>query len=333
MIIKKTKKELNEVHLLRAIAALSVTFFHLAIGNQALFPTKSLLTNVISFGYLGVQMFFILSGYVICYSLPPNYNHKNFKAFLLKRLIRIYPPYLISILLVIVLTSASHSLTGLKNDFNFLDIFSNVFLLNNFGIGHYLNVVFWTLGIEIQFYVLLGISFYLLKTKKSIVIFVLVMLFFASIPRFKSLDLILPYVLMFTLGIITYFYKITKKLNLNLYSILVCTLLIHIYYYLGTPVLLTSFFSVVTILFWNQANRLILFFSNVSFSLYLTHVIVGGKVINLGLRYVDSLSERYILLIGAFGVSVLAAYIFYFLFEKPSMLLSKKILYKGNAIP
>ncbi|TCO30791.1 peptidoglycan/LPS O-acetylase OafA/YrhL [Pedobacter psychrotolerans] len=315
---------------MRAFAAVSVTIFHLSLGNRALFTDKSIFTTTTGFGYLGVEIFFILSGYVICYSLPANYNYSNTTSFLAKRIVRIYPAYLISILLVIILNSLSHYITNIENHLSIIDLLSNIFFLTNLGFGNYLNVVYWTLGLEIQFYLLIALSFMFINNSYKVMLYLIILLILSSLPKIHNMDLVFPNLSVFSIGILTFFYKIKRTINLKIFLILSVITLIHIYFFLGIAVLLASCICLLILLFWTKTNGFIKFFSNISFSLYLIHVTIGGKVINLGLRYVSTLQERYLLFMSSFIISIFLSYIFYLLIEKPTLLWSKKITYKKN---
>src|ERR1700761_3968879 len=98
LIPNYTKKQLPQIIFLRALAALMVCFFHLYCGNVHLFPQPGYLKSFFSYGYLGVPVFFMISGFIIPYSLPPAYKLKQFKTFFVKRIIRIEPPYIASVI-------------------------------------------------------------------------------------------------------------------------------------------------------------------------------------------------------------------------------------------
>ncbi|RYZ22991.1 MAG: acyltransferase, partial [Chitinophagaceae bacterium] len=131
------KKELEEVFLLRGVASLMVCLFHLILGNEGLFPSSNLLEQIFSYGYLGVEVFFILSGYVICYSLPLDFGLADLRAFFLKRIYRIEPPYIVSILVVLLLNYLSHSITGQPNHVDFLAVLGHLAYVNNFNTSTY----------------------------------------------------------------------------------------------------------------------------------------------------------------------------------------------------
>lgn len=327
MVNIAVKQELNQVHLLRAFAALSVTIYHLSLGNPALFVGSSFLKHVVSFGHLGVQIFFVLSGFIICYAMPKNYDFINYKSFLFKRFLRIYPPYLISIFLVLLLNYISHSITGITSQFEIANVFANAAFLTNFGVGNYINVVYWTLGIEVQFYLIIAVTFPFIRNRTTLMAYLILILLVSSLTKIDNMDTILPHLTIFGLGISVFFYQIKSLIDWKLFTALSLAILSHIYFFLGMNVMIVSFLSALILLFFNKKNNLILFLSNISFSLYLIHVIVGGKVINLGLRFVETTVEKFVLLLSSFAISILTSYIFYMLVEKPAISWSKSIRY------
>jgi peptidoglycan/LPS O-acetylase OafA/YrhL len=322
------RKELNNVHFLRAFASLAVCLFHLFLGNKNLFPQPILLKQIFSFGYLGVEIFFMLSGFIICYALPKNYTLPNFKYFITKRIYRIQPPYMLSMALVLIFNSISYYITGLPNKIDWLNVGMNLIYINSFGPGQYLNVVYWTLGIEFQFYLIIALIYPLIKNKGTIAVFMLCLLASSCIPMPTGVSLIFPYLSIFGIGMLIFYRQITKTIDLNYFLFFALILLTQIYFFLGLPVLLASLLCILLLLFWSYDNSLINFFSTISFSLYLTHVTVGGKVVNLGLRFANTLYERYLLFILALAISIGFSYIFYLLIEKPAISWSKRIHYK-----
>lgn len=132
--------------IIRGLAALAVVVWH-AEGYHGQFPA---MINVP--GRTAVWLFFGISGYVISYG----FIHKRYsltlsdlKWFYMNRLLRIYPLFLaLSVLAWITeLVTTGSSPIGLK------DVPAQLFALQ-FNQDYVLNGVFWTLGIEIQFYLL-----------------------------------------------------------------------------------------------------------------------------------------------------------------------------------
>ena len=91
---------------LRGIAILAVMLLHFAergvdSGDQLIYAR---VWPVLQHGYLGVQLFFVISGYCITAALYNAIERMNsFQYFLVRRLRRIFPPYWASMVLVVVL--------------------------------------------------------------------------------------------------------------------------------------------------------------------------------------------------------------------------------------
>jgi peptidoglycan/LPS O-acetylase OafA/YrhL len=327
-----SKKSLPEVHLLRATASLMVAAFHIICGNAGLFAHDNYLKEFSRFGYIGVEVFFILSGYVICYALPENYSIKNSGTFFLKRIVRIEPPYIASIILILCLNSISYRITNTENNINWWNILGHLAYINNFNGGSYINVVYWTLGIEFQFYLLIGFLFPLLRrSDRALYIFLFLSVIMACITIPQGIWLIIPYLSYFGIGILLYFYKIIWRVPTTVFLSTLLLFLLQIYLFSDLTGFLASICSIVAILLWNRMTKIITFFSAISISLYLVHVPIGGRVINLGLRFISTNTERYLLVCIALVASITVAWIFYRLIEKPSMMLSKGFMYNDKA--
>jgi peptidoglycan/LPS O-acetylase OafA/YrhL len=163
-----------EIDGLRFIAILSVFLFHLS-GYENIIVGKGhkdfagdLLAGLLSHGHIGVQLFFILSGFVIAlpYAKGEFLGSKvpKLKQFFVRRLSRLEPPYFInlfiSFLLIKHLTvnkaldAAPHLLASMAYLHNM--IFSAVSSINS---------VAWSLEVELQFYLLAPLLSYMFKIK------------------------------------------------------------------------------------------------------------------------------------------------------------------------
>ena len=99
------KKRIENLDLQRAIAILLVIFYHIP---QLLLPNLfNRYSNLFEVGSFGVDMFFILSGFLISglYYGSKDFNKQNMFLFWIKRFLRTYPPYLIMILFFFFITS------------------------------------------------------------------------------------------------------------------------------------------------------------------------------------------------------------------------------------
>lgn len=141
-----------ELDLLRFIAACGVMLYHYTyVGPRNHLSTVSypFLSHIFKYGFLGVDVFFILSGFVILLTA----YEKDAIAFTLARMVRLYPAYWICVTLtaaVIVLTRSLPATTITPFQY-----FANLTMVHGFFGIRNVSGVYWTLAIEIQFYFLI----------------------------------------------------------------------------------------------------------------------------------------------------------------------------------
>jgi peptidoglycan/LPS O-acetylase OafA/YrhL len=161
-----------EIDGLRFIAISSVFLFHMSeyvIDKTGRIVNSDLLALFFSKGHIGVQLFFIISGFVI--ALPYAKGHlfglqiPKFKQFFTRRLSRLEPPYFINLIIL-------WSLLPLVTENKYFDLIPNLLasLLYLHNIVFFsmskINSVAWSLEIEFQFYILAPILTYVFKIKK-----------------------------------------------------------------------------------------------------------------------------------------------------------------------
>ena len=176
-----TKKYRPEIDGLRAIAVLAVLFFHL---NSVFFPG----------GFIGVDIFFVISGYLITKILIENSKDKKFLLIhFYERRIRRILPALFTLILIVYLFNflildkdyLENFETSLKPTILFYSNF--YFWLENtdyFAPINSLKILLhtWSLSIEEQFYLIYPILFIVyLKYSKKLFFITLLFLFFASL--------------------------------------------------------------------------------------------------------------------------------------------------------
>ncbi len=140
-------KRLDQLNFLRFLAALAIVLFHYGRGAP---PFNTPPWNRISqMGPNTVSFFFVLSGFILAYVYLPNDEGKiPWKTFILKRLARIYPLYVIAIVAVIPFRwgDTPHTLIGLLLDLTFLQAWIPPYPLA-------LNGPAWAMSIIFVFYV------------------------------------------------------------------------------------------------------------------------------------------------------------------------------------
>jgi peptidoglycan/LPS O-acetylase OafA/YrhL len=267
-------------------------------------------------------MFFLLSGFIICWAIPENYSLGMFGKFAGKRVLRIEPPYLISIALIIIAQYLFSS--DYKIDWG--NVLTHLAYINNFTGKPYLSPVYWTLGIEFQYYIFVGIFFPLI-VKRWGTLFLLILCVipvFINIPG-TTLSGFFP---LFALGILYYLYLTGIK---QLPEVLIVGALITAtgVYTMGWLPVLTGLFALGLLIIPLKNYPVVSFFSKISFSLYLTHDIVGSRlVVYLGTILPKTIPFKGLEFLTGIVVSILFAWMFYKLIELPCLRLSKRIRYE-----
>ncbi|MCM8595410.1 acyltransferase [Accumulibacter sp.] len=139
-------RRLVEVDALRGIAALSVVLFHYTTRFNELFGELPLPMLSFAHGHLGVNLFFIISGFVIFMTLERTLRPMDF---VISRFSRLFPAYWFAILLTFLITHAlglPGKLVGVGTAVGNMLMFHGVF-----GMAH-VDGVYWTLEVELLFY-------------------------------------------------------------------------------------------------------------------------------------------------------------------------------------
>ncbi|GAB2558510.1 acyltransferase family protein [Spirosoma aerophilum] len=167
MTSQTTSTYLANLTPLRGIAALIVLFFHFDLywsgpfAGALLNPTQS---HFAQKGYIEVDFFFVLSGFIMCHvygdSFSASVTRAGFWQFMKARFARIYPLHLFtliwSILLFIAILSINFPLDEReKSVFNLWTIPAHLAMLQGFGvpIGYTWNGPAWTIGVEWWMYI------------------------------------------------------------------------------------------------------------------------------------------------------------------------------------
>jgi len=315
--------------MLRGLAALSVCWYHMTIS----YPAGSIIKSVSKFGWLGVEVFFVLSGFIIPYILfLSGYKlRNNFGKFILKRLIRLYPPYIIAVILVLILWHLSAITPGFKGvnpEYSSAQVLLHLGYLNDIFDYPWFNPVFWTLAIEFQYYILISLIFPLVVCKKDYYrrIGMIILCLLPVIAEAKAF--VFSYLGLFSLGILTFQY-FSKLISSREYLILYILASASLFMTFGTLIALLGMATALVIGFLKiNVNRVFIFLGSISYSLYLIHVPVGSRAVHLGQRLVSTEYEYlFISLIGVI-LSIAFASLFYIYIEKPSQAWSSKIKYK-----
>ncbi|RYF45073.1 MAG: acyltransferase [Cytophagaceae bacterium] len=221
------------VQYLRAIAALLVLASH-----ALLYPLVGENIAYGRLGWLGVILFFVISGFIIPYSLiGKNYRAHGFFVYIKKRLIRINPPAYAAILLTVgqaffIDKVIQHS-TKYTSSISWMQVLNNFLFTVPFTQYKWLVGVLWTLAIEFQFYLFIGLLFPLLFERQRVWWFVgLYLLLAVGQVVAATSDSFLQYSSLFALGGIALLWQ-QQRLATWQYGSLLALFTGVIYYQLG----------------------------------------------------------------------------------------------------
>ena len=158
---KSKKNRFAFVDNLRAVAIILVVIFHYTYHYESTYLLRSdnWSLEIAKFGWSGVDLFFIVSGYCIAMTITKS---KNFFEFIIRRFARLYPGYLACGILTLIFYSCfdlpGREVTWFVGFMNL--IFANFIPGLNF---QYIDGIYWALIVEIKFYLFFGIIFFLIK--------------------------------------------------------------------------------------------------------------------------------------------------------------------------
>ncbi|WP_025762773.1 acyltransferase family protein [Dyadobacter tibetensis] len=316
---------------LRGIAAVAVCLFHFTDKLDYL-ALDDLVKKVFNFGHYGVEVFFIISGFVIPFSMSKgHYNWKQLPIFLKKRFIRIEPPYLVCVLLCLVLnymTTLSPFYVGLPFSINLVQLISHIGYMNGLLGMDWLNPVFWTLAIEFQYYLLIALIFPLISHPKSSV-WGVTLVIFNALSFYFDRNYVFNFSLYFSIGIIIYRYY-WHALSVNGLLFWIFVLSSYCFYQYTYVEFIVSLLAIIFIILPLNPSGWGSFFGNLSYSLYLLHFPIGLRVISLTQRFVESELIRYTMVVVALAISVIAAYYYYLILEQPFKKISQNMSYTSK---
>lgn len=323
-------KRIHSIQALRGFAALAVMLFHFSGGYLS---QGHWFRQIGSYGTYGVHAFFIISGFILPYALYyGNYKLKSYGAFLFKRLLRLEPTYILSISTLLGLAFLSYALSPYSSQKSFsidgLNLLYHIgYLVPFFEDAHWLNPVFWTLAIEFQFYLILGLLFPIMNLN-SIGYKLLPIAFFMGMSFiFPSEDFLFHYAWLFGIGMLLFYWR-SHSLPPAVVYIGLGALLIYAAFFQSIPEIVVAILSILIIQFTDINTRFTNMLGNASYPLYLFHNIIGASVIlHFSQHFVSGDNINLFLIFLTSAICIFGSWLVYRYFEKPIINWSKKFKY------
>lgn len=335
------KKYFDILQIYRGIASLAVVLHH-TYASFAHFHQLDLkwVKFLASLGKLGVDFFFVLSGFIIAYT---TYNYRDkisyIKKYIFNRILRIYVPYLpisFAMLLLYFL------MPSFSNSDRTISILTSIFLIPH---GNPALSVGWTLVFEMFFYIIYSLNFFSIKlwyiSLIAWVSAILAVYIFNVQSENKFLSVVLSwYNIEFIFGVfVAYLLKNNYLKAISKAFVFVPILLFASFIYLKvndisyfpfSQNLLFALSAAGFVFFGVQhfnkkiSNRnILMLLGNSSFSLYLLHNPMQSFLV----RWVPKVESQFLLLLELMIVILICcviSYFYYLIFEKYLISLLKK---------
>lgn len=322
-----------EIDLFRFLAAIAVVIFHYAFRGFAaddlsIMPYP-LLSDIARYGYLGVDLFFIISGFVIFMTASSG----SAKRFFISRVVRLYPAFWVccTVTFLVTLAIGEHRFSA-----SFGQYLANMTMMGEFFNVPSIDGVYWTLYIEIKLYalVMLLLLFGLLhRLEILLVAWLMVTVILDLFPAYALQSLLITHYAPYFVAGATFFLVYSKGLSVLRLAIIVASWAVSIKHALSLipdyeqrfgiafnsvvigcviSLFFIALFLVVTKkMKWLSSIDWTLF-GSLTYPLYLLHENIGFMVFNLAYPRFN----QHIIFWGTLGIMLLAAYCVNLFIEK-----------------
>jgi peptidoglycan/LPS O-acetylase OafA/YrhL len=341
------QNRIYELDILRGLAAFLVAIFHITQDSTCVnFNYK-----IFNFGITLPSLFFIISGFVIFMTLEKT---KVGIQFIITRFFRLYPSFWVSLILTVLFIAwlDPNQMPSFKLFMANFTMFPEMFR-QNLIVGAY-----WTLLIEMQFYVIIFILIEI-KWLKHIQLIIFSILILCSIihishyfiPKYliviRGLFPFISHAHLFFAGILFYqlkFDKVSKKDIKTHILILLCFLYTfmmdgkggRVFYFMGLweHIFINLIYFIIFYLFTFNKLKLpnfkpLIILGTISYNLYLLHQIIGKLIINVFCSFILNYYLALFLTLSIIGI--ISALVTYYI-EIPIVKWSKKKFIKTTSI-
>lgn len=326
-MIRPATKRLTELDALRGIAASLVMLFHYTTQYEKLFGHEKAPSIALPWGHYGVNLFFMISGFVIFMTL---HRIRRPLDFIVSRFSRLFPAFWVAVVVTFLLTRWLE-LPGKTVDLG--TALMNLFMIHGLARIPHVDSVYWTLEIELIFYAMalaLFLAGRLDRVHSALLTLLSLQIIWSLSRQYLGIDLswtvshllILPYIAWFVCGIMIYrlVYHPQETSSKDKLILIAAIVQLSIVDGIGIGFLALA----LSIALWMAAtgrlpilaNPILTWLGAISYTLYLLHENIGWAVI-LRLEH-NGISGNLAILV-AIAVTLLLAATLTRLIEKPAM--------------
>ena len=320
---------------LRGLAALSVAWFHIVQKSGTLDgeagPVSAVLAATSAYGWLGVPAFFVLTGFII-----PTATFRGASAphavrlFLAKRAVRLYPPFAATVLLAVAVAHAAPLVPGFAGgapaNVTAQSVLRDLLLASPLAGEPWLVPVFWSLLVEVQYYLVVAAVLLAVPHWRGPDLTLPLCLFAAAMPLLTRWDLhaATSWAPLFVIGHALYRHCAGRATRRETAALLAFCLAVSAVT-MGAVVLVPLALTIGVLLLRPPPGRALVLLGAISYSLYLTHYVVGTRAVRLIERFVGGEWGQAVACLGALAVAVAAAAVFHLAVERPALRLAARI--------
>ncbi len=300
-------------------------------------PVSEIMPTVFRFsayGWIGVEIFFVISGFVICMSCWG----RTPRQFFVSRVIRLYPAYWFA---VVFTTAVVVALPGVWERLRMRDVLLNLTMLQSGSASPHVDGVYWTLWTELRFYLLFLVVVAMGLTYRRVVVFCCVWGTAAMLAPISELRLMILIVnpvaaWFFIAGLVLYLmYRFGQ--DLLLWGMLTMSWLMaqvelgrriesveHVSGWRGSALIYTAFLLFMVAVALGRTDRIrwkwLVTAGALTYPLYLTHYLAGTVLIN---RLRDTMDPRLLVAV-VITVFLVVSWLVHRCVERPVSLLLKR---------
>jgi peptidoglycan/LPS O-acetylase OafA/YrhL len=313
---RKAPPMLPEFTAIRFFAAAYVVLFHI-YDNSALFAQVE--THFFRKGYLGVDIFFILSGFILTHVYLGAYRRKEFSysEFMINRVARVYPLHavMLAVFLALYLVSSRMGLLAAGSGMNWDHLLPHILVVHAWGFtdGHSWNFPSWSISAEFFAYFIFPLFLLFTRIRAGIGIVLSLAIFAAVFVAVEQTGYRLT-ALMYNFGIL----RIFCEFLIGVYICMLCTdrrfstaaakaaLAVVVLAFIGlahlgvTDLVLVPLVALAIYLLgqvagapegWFMRSRLLVYLGEISYSTYMTHYFIHLVFLAVASRFFG-LSEK-----------------------------------------
>lgn len=333
-IESKSRERFVLIDALRGFAALGVLVYH--FDGRLQLP--SVFGTAAQLGGLGVALFFVISGFVITASVGASRVTGPFVArFALRRSVRLDLPYFASIAVLLAIGAFGARFGANQHLPTPAEFVAHLFYLQDILGMRPLSPVYWTLCLELQFYLFLVLGLWVLQRLRApagpgrtpahvgaAIGSIVVSLVCSELGIGRGS--FIPMWYCFALGMVTY-WSVAGWTSVRYAALCIAIVFAYGAWVSDVWAVATALSALVVLVagYFRRLNALggvvPQFFGRTSYSLYLTHNIFGWYALSFALRYTNPWIAAPI----GFAAAVGSAWLWYLLIERPSINLSRKV--------